>query len=122
MCPGCKCRGEPGSTGVAHYKFETFELGIIDDLPDCQHDTCRDGTKDRSPWPENLPLPRQAVIYDLVYNPSETKFVKDARLQGLSATNGFGMLVEQAALSFELWTGQKPSRDVMFDAANQTAH
>lgn len=76
---------------------------------------------DRSPWPGNLPFPAQAVIYDLIYNPSETKFVKDACRQGLSATNGLGMLIEQAALSFEIWTGQKSSRDVMFDAVRQTA-
>ena len=75
---------------------------------------------DQSPWPEELPFPPQAGIYDLVYNPSQTKFVRDACRRGLSATNGLGMLIEQAALSFEIWTGQKPSRDVMFDTVNQT--
>lgn len=75
-----------------------------------------------SPWPAHLLFPRNAAIYDLVYNPRVTKLVKDARSQGLSAMTGIGMLVEQAALAFELWAGQKPPRDVMFDAVNQTAH
>ena len=67
---------------------------------------------DQSPWPENLPFPN-ASVYDLVYNPRETKLVKDARAQGLSATTGLGMLIEQAALAFELWTGQCPPREIM---------
>ena len=67
---------------------------------------------DQSPWPGNLPFPN-ASVYDLVYNPRETKLVKDARAQGLSATTGLGMLIEQAALAFELWTGQCPPREIM---------
>jgi shikimate dehydrogenase len=68
---------------------------------------------DGSPWPENLPFPPHAAIYDLVYNPRETRFVRDARLQGRLATTGLGMLIEQAALAFEIWTGQNPSREVL---------
>jgi shikimate dehydrogenase len=71
---------------------------------------------DQSPWPENLPFPQNTAIYDLVYNPIETKFVKHARAQGLSAITGQGMLIEQAALAFELWTGIQVSREIMFAA------
>jgi shikimate dehydrogenase len=60
---------------------------------------------DQSPLPAGTILPRHAKIYDLVYNPRETKLVHEARAQGLQATNGLGMLVEQAALGFTLWTG-----------------
>ena len=69
---------------------------------------------DQSPLPENLSFSSNTIIYDLVYNPRETKLVRMARAQGLSATNGLGMLIEQAALSFELWTGQNPTRDVLY--------
>jgi shikimate dehydrogenase len=68
-----------------------------------------------SPWPEGLPFPPNAAVYDLVYNPRETKLVKDTRAAGLAATTGLGMLIEQAALSFELWTGHTPSRKLLFD-------
>ncbi len=77
---------------------------------------------EQSPWPENLSFPPHAAIYDLVYNPHETKLVKDARSQGLSATTGLGMLIEQAALAFEIWTDHNPPREAMFNAVNQSAH
>ena len=72
----------------------------------------------QSPWPANIPFPQHAAIYDLVYNPCETKLVRDARSQGLSATTGLGMLIEQAALSFEIWTGYSPSREIMRKSIN----
>lgn len=68
---------------------------------------------DHSPWPAALPFPRHARVLDLVYNPIETKFLKAARLQGLTTSNGLEMLVEQAALSFERWTGVTASRQAM---------
>ena len=71
---------------------------------------------DQSPLPENAILSTDTLIYDLVYNPQETKFVREARAQGLHATTGLGMLIEQAALSFEIWTGYSPSREVMRSA------
>ena len=70
---------------------------------------------DASPWPEKLEFP-QAAVYDVVYNPRETLFVRQARAAGLRAETGLGMLVSQAALSFETWTGRAPSIDAMFEA------
>jgi shikimate dehydrogenase len=75
-----------------------------------------------SPWPENVPFPAGAAIYDLVYNPRETKLVRDAHGRGQLATTGLGMLIEQATLAFELWTGHKPSREMMLEAVSETAH
>jgi len=72
---------------------------------------------DASPWPEEIPLPEGAFIYDLVYNPAETRLVRAARQAGLPAANGLGMLVQQAALSFERWTGQDAPLVVMTEAA-----
>lgn len=66
-----------------------------------------------SPLPENLSLPSNAFVYDLVYNPRETKLVRDARAQGLHATTGLGMLIEQAALAFQIWTGHNPPQEVL---------
>jgi len=71
---------------------------------------------DRSPWPEGLPFPPQAAVYDLVYNPRETFFARQAERAGLPARTGLGMLVEQARLSFEIWTGRLPGRDSLFCA------
>ena len=73
---------------------------------------------DTSPWPADLPFPLDAAVYDLVYNPHETKLVRDARNAGLPATTGLGMLIEQAALSFEIWTGCNPPRETLRNVLN----
>jgi 3-dehydroquinate dehydratase/shikimate dehydrogenase len=68
------------------------------------------------------PIPREAlrgrhVAYDLVYNPIDTRFLKDARAQGCKTISGIEMLIAQAALQFELWTGKKPPLALMREAA-----
>lgn len=70
-----------------------------------------------SPWPAGDPFPRCELVYDLVYNPRITRLMKQARDQGLEATNGLGMLVHQAAASFRIWTGVEPPVAVMKSAA-----
>lgn len=69
-----------------------------------------------SPWPDTLPFPEGAAVYDLVYNPRETALLKSARRSGLRAATGLGMLVEQARLSFQKWTGCLVEREVMLSA------
>ncbi|MBE0672499.1 MAG: shikimate dehydrogenase [Anaerolineales bacterium] len=71
---------------------------------------------DSSPLPKGSILSQGTIIYDLVYNPRETKFVREAKQQGLQATTGLGMLIEQAALAFEIWTKHTPPRDVLWSA------
>lgn len=46
------------------------------------------------------------LIYDLVYNPLETRLLFEARRAGIQAIGGLEMLVAQAAKQFEIWTGQ----------------
>ncbi len=65
------------------------------------------------PWPEDLPLPEGAAVYDLIYNPLETVLLRRARTEGLSADNGLGMLADQGALAFARWTGLEPPFAVM---------
>ena len=57
------------------------------------------------------------LVYDLIYNPIETGFLKEARQAGCATLGGLPMLVAQARRQFELWTGKKPSTAVMHDAA-----
>ncbi|HFC09280.1 MAG TPA: shikimate dehydrogenase [Chloroflexi bacterium] len=64
-----------------------------------------------SPWPSAAAFPPQARVYDLVYNPAETRLLQQARAAGLAAANGWGMLVAQAALAFRRWTGCAPLVD-----------
>jgi shikimate dehydrogenase len=69
-----------------------------------------------SPWPETVPLPEHAVIYDLVYNPRRTALIEQAMAQGHAVIGGINMLVEQAAISFERWTGRPAPRQAMLAA------
>jgi shikimate dehydrogenase len=57
------------------------------------------------------------LVYDTVYHPAETPLLAAARARGVSAANGLGMLVHQAALAFELWTGESAPLAVMREAA-----
>ena len=68
---------------------------------------------DVSLWPKGLPYPDGTFIYDLVYTPAETKLLQQARKAGVATANGLGMLVEQGAAAFALWTGKQPDTAVM---------
>jgi shikimate dehydrogenase len=50
-------------------------------------------------------LPAEATVFDLVYVPPETPLLRAARARGLRAANGSEMLINQAAIAFERWTG-----------------
>ncbi len=65
------------------------------------------------PWPDDVPMPKQATVCDLVYNPLETMLLTRAQEAGLIAIDGIGMLVHQGAYAFETWTGQQAPTEVM---------
>ena len=58
-------------------------------------------------------LPATATVFDLVYVPPETPLLAAARARGLRAANGSEMLIAQAAIAFERWTGVAGMADVM---------
>lgn len=91
---------ERGTASSAEVVISTTpELGPDDALLDCR-------------W-----LDGQAFVYDLVYQPLETALVTSAREAGLDAESGLGMLIAQAAIQIEIWTGRAPSRATMEAAA-----
>jgi shikimate dehydrogenase len=61
-------------------------------------------------------LPASATVFDLVYVPPETALLRAARARGLPAVNGSEMLIQQAAIAFERWTGVSGMADVMRNA------
>jgi len=56
-------------------------------------------------------------VYDLIYNPTSTRLMKDAAKAGCDAIGGLEMLVAQAHEQFEWWTGTKAPAGVMREAA-----
>jgi shikimate dehydrogenase len=66
---------------------------------------------DVSPIPGEL-LPPDLLVLDLMYQPAQTRLLRDAKAAGASeAMNGDTMLVHQTAAAFSLWTGREVSRD-----------
>jgi 3-dehydroquinate dehydratase/shikimate dehydrogenase len=74
-------------------------------------------------WPKVTESPldeehvRGACVYDLIYNPPETKLLTSARAGGADTVGGLDMLVSQAALQFAWWTGHEAPTSVMEEAA-----
>lgn len=58
-------------------------------------------------------LPADAAVFDLVYVPADGELVTTARSRGLDAVDGAGMLVAQAEIAFEDWTGHAGAGEVM---------
>ena len=56
-------------------------------------------------------LPKDAVVYDIVYAPLETGLLAAARARDLDTIDGLEMLIGQAAVAFELFFGAEPPRD-----------
>ena len=58
-------------------------------------------------------LPEGALVYDIIYNPNETKLLKKARELGFPTLSGLSMLLLQGKESYRLYTGEIPDIDVM---------
>jgi shikimate dehydrogenase len=64
--------------------------------------------EDQSPMDSKLmPLVSNKICYDLIYNPLETRFLREASENGATTINGLPMFIHQAAEAFKLWTGQE---------------
>lgn len=70
-------------------------VGMFPDVDDCPTNLKESFHKDQ-------------LVFDMIYNPTETKLLKLAKQQGAVTLGGLKMLVHQAAKSFELWTGEEP--------------
>ena len=62
----------------------------------------------------------QAAVVDLIYRPSETRLLAQAKERGLLAVNGLGMLIRQGILAFELFTDCKLDHDAEAVLLEQT--
>lgn len=54
-----------------------------------------------------------ALVSDIIYNPLQTKLLKEAENKGALIQNGIPMFVHQGALAFQLWTGKQPDTERM---------
>lgn len=70
---------------------------------------------DAPPIPPRL-MHSRLLVYELIYNPQETRLLALARAAGAQTLNGMPMLVYQGAAAFKVWTGLQPPIDVMMQA------
>lgn len=96
--------GEPGDVARAEMVVNATPIGMGDDQ--------------RLPLDPSALSPGQVVV-DLVYHPAETPLLRAARRRGLGAHNGLSMLVHQAAVAFERWTGTTAPVEAMRDAVSR---
>lgn len=61
-----------------------------------------------------------AIVYDIVYNPSKTVLLKEAEKRGFRTIGGLDMLIYQAERAIEIWTGKTPDTKLMKIAALET--
>ena len=114
--------------GLAEYaaryfsETEIISVASLAELPLKRMDLVVNATSCGMKGNRSLPLEWKeiktpAAAYDLVYTPQETPWLHEARKIGIPCANGLGMLTEQAALSFQLWTGKKEGvREAMREA------
>ena len=74
--------------------------------------------KSESPISANL-ITSTHIVVDLVYHPLQTELLRSAELRGAKTIDGLGMLVHQAALQQQIWTGLSPNVSDMYQAALQ---
>ncbi len=73
---------------------------------------------DLTPFPAEL-LKSNMIVMDMVYTPSETRLLREARRAGCRVVGGLSMLLNQAAFQFQAWTALPAPLDVMRAAAER---
>ncbi len=68
---------------------------------------------------ETKDIPKGSLVFDVVYNPAETRLIQEAKKAGARTLGGLSMLVYQGAEAFHLWTGRPPPLEIMFRAARE---
>jgi shikimate dehydrogenase len=64
-------------------------------------------------------LESDMIVADVVFNPPQTRLLRDAASRGCQTLDGLGMLVNQAVIGFKIWTGRDPDPQVMRDALEE---
>lgn len=78
------------------------------------------GLKDADPMPiSEATLRSHQLVYDMIYNPSETQLLQKAREKGCKTSNGFSMLLHQGVLAFQAWFPDTEPLEVMRDGLSR---
>jgi len=108
-------------------KFNSFQIQMIRDLSElailvnCTPVGMRGNSMDLSPITKYdvEKMSKDAIVYDVIYNPIKTLLLQYAEECGLKTVNGLDMLIHQGAKALEIWTDKKPDVQTMKIAALQ---
>ncbi len=85
----------------------------------CQRDEHRPGRRAARVPLDTGTLTPTMVVADVVFNPPDTRLLRDARRAGCRTLDGLGMLVNQAVICFKIWTGVEPDRELMRESLEE---
>lgn len=74
---------------------------------------------DETPWKTSQDFSTGQIVYDLIYNPQNTRLLKEAANRGALTLGGLEMLIQQAAASYQQWTNQEMPLKVVRDAVKR---
>jgi shikimate dehydrogenase len=100
----------------ARFPGVRVSLGYPEQLVDLVLNATSLGLRDADPLPfdeQQFSISGVAFVYDMIYRPAETRFLKLAAAAGCRTANGLGMLLYQGATALEIWTGQPAPVEVM---------
>lgn len=108
-------------------KFNSYQIQMLQSLPEvsvlvnCTPIGMRGHSMDEMPISKYSldKMSRDAIIYDVIYNPTKTLFLQTAEEIGFKIVNGLDMLIYQGAKALEIWTGKTPDIQTMKIAALQ---
>jgi len=106
-------------------KFNSYQVQMIRDLSDlailvnCTPVGMRGNSMDLAPVTKYdiEKMNKEAIVYDVIYNPTKTLLLQYAEECGLKTVNGLDMLIYQGAKALEIWTGKLPDVQTMKIAA-----
>ena len=64
-------------------------------------------------------LQAEMVVADVIFNPPQTRLIRDAQQRGCTVLDGLGMLVNQGVIAFQIWTEKEPDAAVMREALEE---
>ncbi len=108
---GCKCRyvdwdgpfSIPEGTDIVVNATSVGLYPNVDDIPNINLDS----------------ITKEMFVQDVIPNPTESALIKEMRRRGIPCATGAGMLINQAALNIEMWTGKKPDKAIMYKALEE---
>jgi 3-dehydroquinate dehydratase/shikimate dehydrogenase len=103
--------------GCQHLQWENRSTGFFDIVVNCTPVGMHPDVDD-TPFPNNY-LREGMVVFDTIYNPESTLLIKEARDRNCTTVSGIEMFVRQAAVQFELFTGQAAPLETMRESIRE---